>query len=220
MRYLIVFCFLFSLIVFPQINSDGKEEIVTKLSDSLYQIGNVTLNTRTNEILMPGKINMDKGVIELLACAPGGKVHESVLVIDVIPYHLQVALLLLGLNYGEGAMHQSDTSIPNGDSVAVFVKWVDNDNNTLLYRGEQLVFNLRDSSVMQKTNWVFTGSKIIDGLFVADVEKSLITTFHDPFTILDNPSPDGAFDDFFIVNEKIVPPKGTTVEVIIKSGKL
>ncbi len=220
MRYTIVFCFLFNFIVFPQSTTDGEEQIVKKLSDSLYQIGNLTLNSRTNELRMPGRINMDKGVIELLACAPGGKVHESVLVIDVIPYHLQVALLLLGLNYGEGAKFQGDPTIPHGDSVVVFVKWVDEYNKTYLYRGEQLVFNLRDSSVMQKTNWVFTGSKVIDGLFVADVEKSLITTFHDPFTILDNPSTDGAFDDFFIVNEKIVPPKGTVVEVIIKAGEL
>ncbi|NCS90751.1 MAG: hypothetical protein GW789_18730, partial [Ignavibacteria bacterium] len=114
---------------------------------------------------------------------------------------------------------QGDPSIPKGDSVEVFVKWKDKEDNMQFYRGEDLVFNLKDSSVMKKTHWVFTGSKVIDGLFVADAEKSLITTFHDPFTILDNPSPDGAYDDFFIVNEKIVPPKGTKVEVIIKTGK-
>lgn len=219
MKNIITFCFLFSLIALPQSNSDIKEQVVKQLSDSLYQIGNITLNSRTNELLMPGKINMDKGIIELLACAPGGKVHESVLVIDVVPYHLQVSLLLLGLNYGGGVSFQGDPSIPKGDSVEVFVKWKDKEDNMQFYRGEDLVFNLKDSSVMKKTHWVFTGSKVIDGLFVADAEKSLITTFHDPFTILDNPSPDGAYDDFFIVNEKIVPPKGTKVEVIIKTGK-
>lgn len=219
MKNIITFCFLFSLIALPQSNSDIKEQVVKQLSDSLYQIGNITLNSRTNELLMPGKINMDKGIIELLACAPGGKVHESVLIIDIVPYHLQVSLLLLGLNYGGGVAFQGDSSIPKGDSVEVFVKWTDEENNTKFYRGEDLVFNLKDSSVMKKTHWVFTGSKVIDGLFVADAEKSLITTFHDPFTILDNPSPDGAYDDFFIVNEKIVPPKGTKVEVIIKTGK-
>ena len=73
---------------------------IVKLSPTTYKIGNIFLDVENRQVQFPGKVNMEKGIIELLACAPGGKMHESVLVMDIVPYHLQVSLLLLGLNYG------------------------------------------------------------------------------------------------------------------------
>ena len=158
---------------------------------------------------------MQKGMIELLACAPGGKTHETVVVMDVVPYHLQVALILLGLNYVGGLAIQGDTLTPRGDSLEVLITWNSNGRDTTV-RGEDFAWDIPRKAPMQHTPWIFTGSKMMDGKYMADVEKSLITTYHDPFTILDNPLSTGADDETYKVNENLVPPKGTAVTVTIK----
>lgn len=189
---------------------------IIKLSPTTYRIGNVFLDAKHRLVQVPSEVNMEKGVIELLACTPGGKRHESVLVVNVIPYHLQVALLLLGLNYGDNIKFQGDPVTPLGDSVEVWVKW-QAENESQYVRGEDLIFDLVSEKTMTHTHWIFSGSKIVNGSFMADREGSIITTFHDPYTILDNPLPGGGNDELYVVNENLVPPKGTKVELIIKA---
>lgn len=189
---------------------------ITQLGDQVYQLGTIKIDAKNRVITVPGKVNMQKGMIELLACGPGGKTHESVLVLDVVPYYLQVSLLLLGLNYIGGLQVQGDTTVPKGDSVYVWVSWKTPDGTDTTVRGEDLAWDIPRKASMQHTAWIFTGSKMSDGKYMADVEKSLITTYRDPFTILDNPLSTGDDDEIYRVNNDLTPPKGTPVTVTIK----
>jgi len=198
--------------------ADTSSSAIVRVGEDLYKIGNVLLDSRSREITVPGTVNMEKGLIELVACGPGGKLHESVLVLDVVPYHLQVALLLLGLRFIGGLEYQGDPRTPLGDSVEVRARWTLNGKTTTV-RIEDLVWDIPHKRPMEHTPWIFVGSKLIQGRFMADAEKSLITTYHDPFTILDNPLTSGGDDELFKVNWNLVPPKGTPVEVIIKALK-
>ncbi len=191
---------------------------IKKIGDGIYQLGSLVINSQKQEIILPGSVNMQRGMIELLACAPGGKQHESILVLDVVPYHLHVALVLLGLNFAGGLEYQGDPHTPKGDSVEVWVKWKSGEMDTSV-RAEDLVWDIRRNKPMEHTSWIFSGSKILDGKYMADVEKSLITTYHDPFTILDNALPTGSDDELYKVNERLVPKKGTPVEVTIRKGR-
>jgi hypothetical protein len=202
--------------------ADSAHPGITKIGQNLYRLGNVTIDSERRQISMAGKVNMDHGIVELLACAPGGKVHESVLVLDVVPYHFQVALLLLGLKPGGGLEYQGDPRTPTGDSVDVIVSWTQADTQVSV-RAEQLVWDLQQKTAMQTTPWIFVGSKVVDGTFLADVERSLITTYHDPTAILDNPLPSGGNDEISVVNRELIPPVGTpvvvTVRVIAQNGR-
>jgi hypothetical protein len=189
---------------------------IEKLSPSLYKIGNILMDVEKRELQLPGRVNMDSGVVELLACSPGGKLHETVLVADIIPYHLQVSLLLLGLQYGDNLQYQGDPNTPQGDSVEVWIEWSE-ENKKHLVRGEDLIFDLVSQKTMDHTHWTFSGSRIVNGTFMADMEGSLITTYHDPFTILDNPLPGGGNDELYTVNTSLVPSKGTEVQIKIKA---
>ncbi len=197
--------------------SSGSKPSVDKLADGTYKIGSVILNRDKGEIYINGEVNMQSGMIELLACAWGGKQHESVLVLDVVPHHLQVALLLLGLEPGERKLeYQGDPGAPEGDSLEVWVEWKQ-DRKTKRVRGEDLVYNISQKRAMKHTHWVFTGSVIYDGRFLADEDKSIITTFHDPLTIIDNPLTTGGDDTIYEVNKELVPKVGTPVKVILKA---
>lgn len=191
---------------------------IVQIGDGVYKLGKIDLDLNKKTITMYGKINMTAGLIEVLACTRIGKLHESVLVIDVEPIHLQTALILLGLEFQEGARYQGDPLTPKGDKVTIWVEW-SIDGVTKRHRAEDLVFDRVKQKSMEHIDWVFTGSRMNNGIFMSQATGTLISTYRDPDTIIDNPLPGGADDTVYIVNSQIVPPKGTGVKVIITPAK-
>ncbi|UCF04773.1 MAG: hypothetical protein JSV33_12740 [bacterium] len=191
---------------------------IERIDDNVYKIGNLVVDGNKREVVMPGWINMSEGVVELLACAPGGKTHESVVVVDVEPFHLQIALLLLGLEGGESISFQGDPATPEGDPVEIVIEWTDPKSGEMKsVRGEDFIYNVKADRPMIHTHWVFTGSRIVDGVFVAQMEKSLVTTYHDPYTIIDNPLQTGGDDTYYEANRFLVPPVGTKVTFLVRA---
>ncbi|MFH0954275.1 MAG: hypothetical protein V1873_08095, partial [Verrucomicrobiota bacterium] len=68
--------------------------------NGIARLGGVRIDPASRTVLATGWVNQVVGLIELLACGPGGKTHESVFVLDVNPLDLQAGLLLLGLRPG------------------------------------------------------------------------------------------------------------------------
>ena len=196
------------------------QSALTEVSPGVLNIGGATLDSRRRKVTVSGRVNMDRGAIELLACSSGGKTHESILVLDVEPHHLQVALLLLGLKATEAPLEvQGDVRAPRGDPVTISVAWNDSKKYRQLRRAEDLVLDRSTGGVMPRTNWVFVGSRFVDGVFGAQVERSLVTVYRDPLTIIDNPLPGGSDDTAYLANASVVPPVGTVVQVSFQIPK-
>lgn len=191
------------------------DSLVTKIADGLYAIGNVTVDLNTHRIIAPGWINMDRGVVEYFAVARGGKTHESVLVLNVRPLNLQVALLLVGLEFGQNLAYQGDSAAPSGDSITASVTWVSDAGDTIIHPASDLVYDYVNKQPMTDNWWVFTGSFIYDNRLAADMEGSIMATYSDPVAILNSPSWARADDTVYGVNEDITPPPGTEVELIL-----
>ena len=193
---------------------------IKKISKGIFRIGNIIVNKSKGFVSINGEINMDEGLVEYLACGPRGKLHESVLKLDVDPYYLQIALLLIGLEPGNKPLEfQGDPGIPEGDSVDIWISWTGKDKKTVKHKAEDLIFNKAAKKTMKHTHWVFAGSQVIDGKFMAQVEHSIASTYHDPFAILDHVLSTGGDDTVYFVNKTVVPPKGTPVTFVIKSIK-
>lgn len=188
---------------------------IAKISDRLYRIGNVLIDKDQGCLYLPAAVNMNQGVVELLACGTMGKRHESVLVVDAEPMHIQVGLLLIGLEPGGGLSYQGDPRTPEGDSVWIWVEWKDDDEWRLM-RAENLVFDYTRQAPMEPTHWVFSGSQVVEGRFVASIEQSIVTTYHDPYTIIDNPLLGGADDTVYGANKSILPEVGKEMVLIFK----
>lgn len=194
--------------------------LVRKISEGVFEVGNITVNKPQGFVSVNGTVNMDEGLVEYLACGFRGKLHESVLNLDVSPYYLQVALLLIGLEPGDKPLEfQGAPGIPQGDPVELWVSWENKDKKRVHYRAEDLILNVALQKPMPHTHWVFTGSQIIDGRFMAEVEHSIVATYHDPFAIFDHPLQTGSDDTLYHVNTKVVPPKGTPVTFVVKPVK-
>src|SRR5207253_204122 len=100
---------------------------VERLTDNLYRVGKVLIDTKARTVVCRGTVNMDAGPIEYLAVAPNGKTHESLLLLEVRPLHLQVALLLLGLEPKNILKRQGDKTAPQGDPVELWIRRRDGD---------------------------------------------------------------------------------------------
>ncbi len=170
-----------------------------------------------------GWVNMQKGLVEVFACTPDGKTHESVVVLDCVPSGLHAGLLALGLAAGtpvEGGT-EADYKPPAGPKVLVQVRWKDGEGKERTARAEEWVWNKKEEKPMAPAAWLFTGSfqQAVSGnpqetTYAANYIKSLVTTYHDASTILENPLPEGRDDTAFYANEKSVPPAGTPVTAV------
>jgi len=109
--------------------------------------------------------------------------------------------------------------VPEGDQLEIWAEWELPDKSTKRLRAEELVCDPEKKKAMDKTYWVFTGSQIIEGQFMADIEGSLIATFRDPAAIINNPLPNGVDDTRYVSNEKVLPAQGTEVVLIIKGAE-
>lgn len=215
----------------PQVNVDqssnltaagppGKHSPAQQIGPDEYRIGNMTLNKRKGELSIPGQVNMQSGLVEYLACWESvGKLHESVLKVEAKPSDVHIALLLLGLTQENNLKFQGDPAVPKGDLLEIWVEWKLPDKTSKRVRAEDLVYHQVEKKPMARTSWAFTGSQIVDGQFIADLEGSIIAIFRDPVAIINNPLPAGADDTVYVSHEKLLPPAGTNVSLIIKAAR-
>jgi hypothetical protein len=174
-----------------------------------------------------GWVNMQRGLIEVFACAPEGKTHESVVVLDCVPSGLHAGLLALGLEPGEPVELGTDGSYrrPTGAKVEIHVAWSTIDGVAKRCRAEEWVWDQKRERAMEPGAWIFAGSFLqqasadaTSATYAANYVKSLVTTYHDASSVLENPWLDGVDDTVYYSNERVVPPVGTPVTVSFAPG--
>ncbi len=170
---------------------------------------------------MDGEVCVNRGAIEYVACARGGKVHEAILLVKCRPEHMNTGFILLGLKDGVGPAFVTDPTKPQGDRVVVEVEWKKGETATKK-RLEDLVWDVRSGGPMPRITWVYVGSEFVPDprtgreVFAAERERDLIATMHDPSVILDSPLPTGADDTAYVANADVLPPRGTAVKVTVR----
>ena len=76
------------------------------------------------------------------------------------------------------------------------------------------------SQGIDKLDWVYTGSAVIEGQFLAQTDGSIIAIYRDFSALIDNASPGGENDEIWFVKEGAVPAVGTPVTVTISAKGL
>jgi hypothetical protein len=177
---------------------------------NIVTLGSVQVDARTGTMMISGWVNQVSGAIELLACGPGGKTHESVFVLNCNPVDMQAGLLLLGLKPGTPPTGLGQGQ-PKGTALDIWVDWLE-DSEPRSLRAENFVANVENKrKPLSKTPWIFTGSVIENGEFKALAEQSLIVTYWDPWAIVNLPLLCGSNDEILIVNSNCVPTLKTPV---------
>jgi hypothetical protein len=191
---------------------------VKELGGGRYQVGKVVLDKTRKTVTFPTVVNMNSAMVEYVLVTTSGKVHESILRTDVEPYHIQTAMLLLG---AKGAM-TADPAVFNdpkqpvpGDKVTIEVVWKDG-AKAKRGRAEEFIMNLETKKSISRGPWVYNGSQIVDGMFVAQREGSIVSLIGDPYALVNNPRIGRENDEIWGVNTNAIPELNTMVEVIFK----
>jgi len=191
------------------LRSGRTPEPMPRSAPSVLSIGSVTVDVNNRYIEIPGRVNMTEACVELLACGPGGKTHESVFVVNASPTDFQAAMLLLGLRPGI-APDLSRGLGPEGPPIGIEISWVQ-DGRKFTVPGEQALSNRVEEAVLNSAGWAFTGSEVVDGYFMAEVDETFVATYWDPWAIINLSDPAGINDSLIVPNPKALPPIDTEV---------
>lgn len=176
--------------------------------------GSVWIDAGRHELVITGFVNQVSGPVELLACGPGGKTHESVLVLFARPHDIQAGLLLLGFKHG-APMPGLGMGPPKGDRVQLDVLW-EEDGQARSMPAEQLLRDVQTKKPVRHGGWIFNGSMMQNETFMAQAEESYVATYWDPWAIINLAGPVGEDDERLVVNPDAVPPHLAPVRLIIR----
>ncbi len=220
------------------------DSLVKKTKQGTLRVGPIELAADKSWMKVPARINQRQGIVEYMAVGPKGKTHESILVLETEGTHLMVGCLLMGLTPapltpqedpgirivrgGQGGDKDAspdraaDPAPPRrqtNSDVRIEVEWTDAQTKKVVrHRAEALTWNRELTASMQGTDWVFTGSSIWRGNFVAELEQSYIATWPDRSALFNNPLPSKnpyrGVNMGYEANKQLLPPVGTKATVI------
>lgn len=189
------------------------------LPDGNIGFGKVTLDRRTKEVTFPAKVNIaeDDVDLEVLICTPTGRTHESLLVSEIDPYHLQLALLLSGASNGTRIPLKNkdgkEPGVAQGSLIDIYLE----PEKMERFPVEQWLKNKTTKREKKKEGWVFVGSSFTSNkTCMATEEGNIVNVWSFGNTILDNQAGTGDTDDIFVSYSKRMFPYETPVKVIMK----
>jgi biopolymer transport protein ExbD len=185
----------------------------------------IVVDTKVREVRLEGEVCLQRGGLELLACSPGTREHESILVIKAKPSHIVFALALLGLSPGQpGYMTEGGSfSPPGGTVVDITVRFsvAKPDGKTEIV--EVPAWKLlkpagSESGLERPLQWVYVGRPSEAALRAADQEGTVICLSNFSEAVLDVPfeSTSVNADLLYEANPAVVPPVKTPVEIILR----
>ena len=151
--------------------------------------------------------------LEFLAVGDGGRAHEALIVMDVVPSAIKRAALDLGLKPGRAADFSTNRP-PEGDGLYVYVGWK---GRPAPVRIERLVMNRKTGKTAREVPLVYLGSREIvkevtwDTYNAADVYKNVIglTWNYSGDTIFAASDPTGDDEYAWGPNLDLLPPPET-----------
>ena len=160
------------------------------------ELGLITIDPVKKELSFPTTLcNWNSEELEALICTASGRAHEALLVTDVDPYKLQLALILLGATNG-GRL--AGGSLDQGSLINIDIQSTHKKDQPRLPI-EAWLYNYQTNAQMKRMGWVFVGSSFDKGLCLASAEGNLVNLWSQGNTILDNPEPTGNLDNFIRV---------------------
>ncbi len=167
--------------------------------------------------------------MEYLLVTDSGKLHESILRTSVAPYLIHVAFLLLedaqqlpppaakasGGQASSGPLKNPSKENLPGKGVTIEVTW-DEKGAVVRRNAEELVYNIETRLPMKKPRWVYNGSRVSNGVFLAQEEGSIISLITDISALVNSETEGHDNDKIWTVNTNGLPPVNVPLRVTIR----
>jgi hypothetical protein len=189
-----------------------------------FELGKVTFDKIDRSVTFPAVVNMRGGLMEYFLVTTYGKTHESVFRTEAEPYHIHVAMLLLDARGAGGQTPAAGLAGPieqpglmriGGDEVSLEVSWT-TDGKRVRHAAHELVFNRSEKATMARGPWIYNGSAVIDGLFVAQRDGSIIALIADPYALVNNPRRGYDNDEIWAAHTDRLPELNHPVHITLR----
>lgn len=204
-----------------------------EVSPGVYEVGTVRVDKNSQTVTIPAKVNMVEGLVEYVCVTPQGSTHESVLVSEAGPQNVHVGMLLLG---AKGSTPPNPAQAPGqidaqflanlpklkGDRVQLTARWKDPDGKEQTAPIENwitqrtVVKKKVTEKPMSNGPWLYNGSYLLEGRFLADVNCVYVSVNTFPSALINNPREGAADDKMWFANKTAMPAVGTPVDFVIK----
>lgn len=209
---------------------------LVEVSPGVFQIGLVRLDKTQKSVQFPAVLNQDHGLIEYLLVTTRGKTHESLLKTEAEPYHIHVAMLLLGakgapqtrelLKVPTGEYHVNTpgaatnrlAELLKGDAIRIELSWT-NDGKFVSMPAEDCVIDLQTGKTAARGKWNYNGSRVVDGVYMAQQQGSIVAMIDDVDAMVNNPRKGHENDQVWQVRTNGLPGLNASVTVTLKLGK-
>jgi hypothetical protein len=187
-----------------------------QIRPGVFELGQVRLDKDKRTVSFPASVNLREGNLEYVVVTTTGKTHESVLRTTAEPYHLQVAFLLLGARgAGTNTLPEDPARPLPGDKVEIEFSW-NADGRTNSFHAEDFVWDRKADGPALRGEWIYTGSRLRDDGFAAQLDGSIVSLITDADALINNPRPGREDDDNWLVRTNHLPPLHAPVEVTIR----
>jgi hypothetical protein len=184
----------------------------------------VWVDPARKEVVVGGRIAIDRGPIEFFACSEGTKEHESIVATKASARLVHAALLAIGLEPGTPVSFDPEYVAATGPAVLVRARWTKDDGTSATIDAREWVRNTRTGEPLD-ADWVFAGSSFwtdpADGTEYYQADGGdLICVSNFPTAMLDLPVESSQSNEalLFEAFADRVPPRGAAVELIF-SGR-
>jgi hypothetical protein len=216
--------------------SNATNPPLRQISPDVFQLGQVRFDKSRKTVQFPAQLNMNAGLIEYFLVSTKGKTYESLLRTETDPYQIQLAMLLVGangapqtpallaapstpfhVNRSAGAANVPPPLVA-GDRISIELAWTV-DGREKRARAEDWVLNLLTKTNAAAGTWIYNGSRVVDSIFIAQRDGSIVAMIDDVDSMVNNPRPGHDNDQIWQIQTNALPPLETPVEVTFRLEK-
>lgn len=180
----------------------------------------VWFDVKQKIVVANAEVVLNRGPLEMFACPPNTKEHESILRVKSAAFVIHAGLLAVGAKSGHPVKFDPKYEAATGQEVDIFLVW-DHEGKQRWAKAQDWVLNSKSRKPMQ-THWVFAGS----GYWVNPDNGTrhylaesgeLICVSNFSTATLDLPVESSQANEglLFEANTENIPPKGTAVKMVL-----
>lgn len=211
-----ILTWVLSVIALPYLIIAQDSSALKQIAPNIYEIGGLRIDSKNKTLIIPATVNITEGQIEYVLVSTMGKLHESLLKTEVEPYHVHVAMLLLDVKGFDHTKYDVNEKNISGDPLLIRLEW--NENGSVKQMPiENFILNVPKKSPLKNGDWVYNGSRLIDGTFLAQRDRSIIAIKADIDALINHPVACKENENDWVVNtNKFHLKTNDTVKLVIE----
>lgn len=183
----------------------------------------VRIDWQHRRVELDAEIVLRKGALELFACSPHSREHESILRVRARPLHVFQAMGLIGLTPGAPARYESKGERwvrATGETVSLRVRYPSKGVDKVSPI-EAWLLDVKHSRPPEKIDWMFAGSRTLDGgRFGADLDGTIVCVVDFDTALITVGDLHSADNELLWLeaNTEAIPPVGTRCTLLIQAA--